>query len=358
MTLAAIACEKEKGNGSDIYILDKVAESAASANDDGTYILDLTLEGSGYVVRMCVKGTELTLAEGAYKVGTDGCEVSFNDGYVNRNVSGGSIDISAANDTYTILISVTSRNTEYKFKYEGPVTFSRMQGRVVRNCSVSSSAMGRTMNYSIYLPADYSDGEVFPVLYLLHGYGDENNAWIDKGNLPKIAQEYEEKGGKPMIVVCPDALTTFYYDSPQTMFKKYFFEELVPAIEMTYKVRRDRYSRAVAGLSMGGYGTLYYGLGEPDKFCYAYACSAAIEMAGMPSIYSLARNADPTSLPGITLEMGTEDWVTGNGEEFHNIMNEEGIKHEYIARTGVHDWKFWQECLPKILKRCGETFKD
>jgi S-formylglutathione hydrolase FrmB len=179
----------------------------------------------------------------------------------------------------------------------------------------------------------------------------------EKENAQKAATEYEKKGGKPMIVVCPDALTTFYYDSYQTKYKTYFFEELVPAIEKTYKVRTDKYSRAVAGLSMGGYGTLYYGLGEPDKFCYAYACSAAIEMQGLPSLTDLARKADPNQLPGITLEMGTEDWVTGDGKDFHNTLNSLGIKHEYIARSGVHDWKFWQECLPKILKRCGETFE-
>lgn len=355
--LLFLSCEKTDDKQAETITLDRVNESAASASEDGTYLLDLTLYGSGYQVKMCVKSADMKLADGTYQVGKDGCEVSFNDGYRNRNVSGGSIEISSNNDRYNILISVTSRNTQYQFKYEGAVTFTKLQGTVIRNCSIGSTAMGMTMKYSIYLPVGYSNGESFPVLYLLHGYGDENNAWIDKGNLAKIAKEYEEKGGKQMIVVCPDALTTFYYDSAQTKYKTYFFNELVPAIEMAYKVKKDKYSRAVAGLSMGGYGTLYYGLSEPDKFCYAYACSAAIEMAGMPSLTDLARKADPAELPKITLEMGTEDWVTGDGKDFHNTLTTLGIEHEYIARSGVHDWKFWQECLPKILKKCGETFK-
>lgn len=357
--ILALSCKKEDNPKSNSYILDTMVETAASGNDDGSYNLEMTMSGSGYTVYLSLGSPEMKLQAGKYGVKAGVCSVTFNDGYIDRKVSSGNVEITTERETYNINISVTSRNTEYKFKFSGKVAFRNFVGTVIRNCTVSSTAMKRDMKYSIYLPKDYGSGESFPVLYLLHGYGDENNAWLDKGNLAKIAKEYEDKGGKQMIVVCPDALTTFYFDSYQTKYKTYFFEELVPAIEKDYRVKTDKYSRAVAGLSMGGYGTLYYGLGEPDKFCYAYACSAACDMgAGYPSLYDLAKSADPATLPGITLEMGTEDWVTGNGADFHQALNAAGIQHEYIARTGVHDWNFWQECLPKVLKRCGETFRD
>ena len=164
-----------------------------------------------------------------------------------------------------------------------------------------------------------------------------------------------------MIVVCPDALTTFYINGYMGNYKTYFFEELVPAIEKEYNVKTDKYSRAVAGLSMGGYGTLYYGLGEPDMFCCAYACSPAVNMGfGYPSLYDLATNADRSTLPVLTIETGIHDYTTPlkDNTEFHNHLVSVGIAHDFITRDGTHDWKFWQECLPKVLKKCGETFRD
>lgn len=350
MTLTLIACGKENGPDPDIIILDKVAESAASTNDDGSYILDLTLEGGGYDVNMCVKSAELKLTDGTYNVGTNGCTVNFNDGYVKRNVSGGNIEITSDNDIYTILISVKSRNTDYKFKYHGAVEFRTFQGSVIRNCSVSSTAMGQTMKYSIYLPVDYSIGESFPILYLLHGYGDENNAWLDKGNLAETVHRYEENGGRQMIVVCPDGLTSFYVGD----FETYMYNELMPYIEHTYKFNGKR---AVAGLSMGGYGSLYYWSKYPEMYCYAYAMSPAVDVNGTSKILA---NKDKNKLPQLTIETGIQDFTTplSGITEFHNYLVSEGVNHEFITRDGSHDWKFWQECLPKVLKKCGEAFKD
>ena len=274
--ILAVSCEKENNPKSQTTVLDTLVETAASTNDDGTYNLEMTMSGNGYTVKLSVPSPEMKLKAGNYEVKAGGCSVSFNNGYVERKVSSGTVDITADKDAYTIEMSVVSRNEEFRFKFHGQLEFRSFVGTVIRNRSVNSAQMKREMKYSIYLPKDYGTGESFPVLYLLHGYGDENNAWLDKGNLAKIAKDYESKGGTQMIVVCPDALTTFYIDGYQGNYKKYFFEELVPAIEKEYNVKTDKYSRAVAGLSMGGYGTLYYGLGEPDKFCCAYACSPAL----------------------------------------------------------------------------------
>lgn len=359
ISIVTLSCTKDNNQRSKAIELDTLIETAASASDDGSYNLAMVLSGNDYTVKLSIKSDDMTLKAGTYMVEPNVNTISFNDGNMDRNVSSGTIEISEADGKYAINISAISRSSEIRFRFHGEIEFKTFVGTVIRNCTVSSSAMGRSMKYSIYLPKDYGSGKDFPVLYLLHGYGDENNAWLDKGNLANIAKAYEENGGKQMIVVCPDALTTFYIDSYQGKYKTYFFEELVPAIEFTYNVKKDKYARAVAGLSMGGYGTLYYGLGNPDMFCYAYACSAAVDMgAGYPSLYELAEKADPATLPGITLEMGTEDWVTGNGANFHQALSAAGIQHEYIARSGVHDWNFWQECLPKVLKRCGETFRD
>ena len=344
---------------------DEALASVELVNSPGKTLKDLVGE---YTLRASSASSGSAIA-GAVSWGNGSGSWYREPGGSELYISGGEIKISAMEDGesgiwyYTIsgsnigTVNLAGANGSGSLQHKNMIQ-AEYNASIIRNRTVSSKAMGREMKYSIYLPDDYNEGESYPVLYLLHGYGDENNAWIDKGMLIPAAFCHEKNGGKPMIVVCPDGLTTFYYDSRATKFETYFFDELVPEIEKTYKVKTDRNSRAVAGLSMGGFGTLYYGLKYPDLLCYAYACSAAIDMgAGYPSLYDLARNADPAQLPGITLEMGTEDYTTGNGAGFHSTLIEEGIDHEYIARAGTHDWKFWQVCLPKIFKRCGEAFE-
>lgn len=230
-----------------------------------------------------------------------------------------------------------------------------MLGTVERDHVINSTYMGREMKYSIYLPGGYDGTKEFPVLWLLHGYGDDQNSWLDKGFLARYADTYEKNGGRGMIVVTPDGLTEFYVGK----YENYFFEELMPDVEKKFKVKADGQHRMVAGLSMGGYGSLYYWLSHPDMFCYSYPMSAAIEMGNSyPSLRSLVDQADISKLPGMTLEMGLQDTTTGDGKDFHNYLTSKGVKHDYITRDGGHDWKFWQEALPKVLKKAGEVFAE
>ena len=280
-------------------------------------------------------------------------------------ITGGKITLTtfqdeAGTDFYTIegsnLTTLTASGTvgtgSFKFKN---VLDNPLRGTVERSKQIKSTYMSRTMKYSVYLPGSYDGTKEFPVLWLLHGYGDDQNSWLDKGLLAKYADEHERSGGREMIVVTPDGLTEFYYGN----YEEYFFNELVPEIESKYKVKADAENRAVAGLSMGGFGSLYYWAKYADMFCYAYPCSAAIDMpAPYPSIRDLVEEKDPSELAGMTLEMGLQDTTTGDGYSFHNFLESKGIEHEYIARDGIHDWKFWQECLPKVLKVCGEAFAE
>ena len=84
--------------------------------------------------------------------------------------------------------------------------------------------------------------------------------------------------------------------------------------------------------------------------------SPAVDVNGTAQILV---GTDKESLPGLTIETGIQDYTTtlASVTEFHNYLVEEGIDHEFITRDGTHDWKFWQECLPKVLKKCGEAFE-
>ncbi len=224
-------------------------------------------------------------------------------------------------------------------------------GQAVRGLTVSSKSMGRTMKYNVWLPPRFVDTKAYPILYLLHGAGDDQNAWLDKGNAMSIAARYVKSGGEPMIIVMPDAQMTFYVWNG---FETCFEEELMPEVESRYKFSGKR---AVAGLSMGGYGTLYHALKYPDKFTYAYAMSPAVDAGGFASL--IDSKSDKKQFPPFTIEVGTEDTTVNNADsrKLADYMKEKGLACEWIARTGIHYWNFWQECLPKALKRAGESFK-
>ena len=222
---------------------------------------------------------------------------------------------------------------------------------LLKNQVIRSSAMKRDMKYTVWLPEGAEPRHDLPFLYLLHGYGDDNNAWADKGDLVAIVRNYVASGGKPMVIVMPDALTSFYTGD----FETYLHNELMPQVEKAYRCNGKR---AVAGLSMGGYGTIYNVLNHPGKFTCGYAMSPATSF-GAVDLAALAKGeASPATVPHITLESGTEDYVVGidSVREFAAVLEAAGIRHELIERSGAHTWPFWQGCLPKALKKAGESF--
>ena len=221
-------------------------------------------------------------------------------------------------------------------------------GRTVRDITIKSTAKGKTMKYSVWMPKDYDANKKYPFLYLLHGYGDDNNSWLDKGNAGYYATQYIGMGGEDMIIVMPDGLTDFYIGA----FEQYMYEELMPNVESLYPFNGKR---AIAGLSMGGYGTLYHALAHPEMFEYAYSMSPAVfnDMAAM-----IDKVEDKSVFPTFTIEVGEQDYTVNNStsKNLADDMIEKGLNCEYISRSGSHDWKFWQECLPKALKKAGESF--
>ena len=145
------------------------------------------------------------------------------------------------------------------------------QSTVFESLSFESNKLGRKVSYSIYLPSDYNTSKRnYPVLYLLHGYTDNETNWIQMGQMKTIADRaIANEEAVPMIIVMPDAWDTWYinqYDG-KVPYEDMFFEELIPYMEKTYRIRSDKESRAIAGLSMGGYGSFLYSLHHPDMFC-------------------------------------------------------------------------------------------
>ena len=140
------------------------------------------------------------------------------------------------------------------------------QGKVYETRTVKSKILGMERSYSIYLPAGYDEGDgSYPVLYLLHGLGDNHTGWVQFGQVQYIADKAIAEGkSAPMIIVMPDADTVHkgYFNllDGTYNYEDFFFQELIPHIEKTYRVRAESRYRAISGLSMGGGGALFLSL--------------------------------------------------------------------------------------------------
>lgn len=247
-------------------------------------------------------------------------------------------------------------------------------GTLDKGVTFNSKIIGQDMRFTIYLPEGYEEStKTYPVLYLLHGMdfnGDNEQgdlAWSAAGNMKTTTDNIiNSKEVGDLVVVMPCAFNSFYVNGYERgmKYEDYFFRELVPYIESNYKVATDRNSRAIAGLSMGGFGTTYYGFKYYDKFCLAYSMSGAVE--GLDATVKprdiisdeLAAGVTVQQFPEYIMECGSYDpLVLEANKSFDAFLASIGVEHGYILRDGTHDWVFWTSCYPKVLKSLGKYFK-
>lgn len=264
------------------------------------------------------------------------------------------------------------------------------QSKVLESKKFASKILNREVAYSIYLPDDYGVSErMYPVLYLLHGWSDNETSWLQMGNVKTIADGAIASGrATEMIIVMPDAGETWYIDSydGKEMYEKMFFEELIPYIERTYRARPDRRYRAIAGLSMGGYGSFLYSLHHPDYFTACAPLSAAVYTDEMMekskgnvrgklfdklygpgnltehwyknSVLHLLENLPDAQRPDIYyyIDCGDEDTLLHGNNLIHELMQDKGIRHEFRVRDGGHTWTYWRTALPEVMQFVSARF--
>src|ERR1700761_1270956 len=154
-------------------------------------------------------------------------------------------------------------------------------GKVYDNLSLPSKILKSERKYAVYLPPDYETSDrSYPVLYLLHGSGDDQTGWVQFGEVLNITDKAIRDGNAtPMIIIMPDANTgrRGYFNDPKGdwNYEDFFFKELVPYVEKKYRIKGEKRFRAVAGLSMGGGGSFVYALHHPEMFSSACPLSAA-----------------------------------------------------------------------------------
>ncbi len=259
-------------------------------------------------------------------------------------------------------------------------------GKVFDNLSLPSKILKVDRKFAIYLPPDYeTSNRTYPVLYLLHGAGDNQTGWTQYGEVLSTANKAIANGtATAMIIVTPDAGTVHqgYFNVDGWLYEDFFFNELIPFIEKNYRVKATKRSRAVAGLSMGGGGAFMYALRHPEMFSSACPLSASVGAGSFEDFkqrYKSSQNtADSTinsnfnknTIIGLIgnmpdkqktevrwyIDCGDDDFLYEGNAMAHILMRKKNIPHEYRVRDGGHTWTYWREALPKVLEFVSESF--
>ena len=278
----------------------------------------------------------------------------------------------------------------------GPVpVVSAPQIRLLESLVYNSSLLNQPIKYSVYLPPDYYvSNRRYPVVYLLHGLGDNETGWVQFGEADRITDAGIKAGDfPPMIIIMPNAGVTWYVNDYQNKvrYEDMFVQELIPHIDSMFRTRTEREFRALSGLSMGGFGSLTLAMHHPELFSACAAMSAAVRsdetFASIPeerynTVYgpifsgpakgqdrltltwkrnsplTLARSAPESDLTKVRwyIDCGDDDALTVGNALLHISLLERKIPHEYRARDGAHTWSYWRTGLPDALKFIGMGF--
>lgn len=239
---------------------------------------------------------------------------------------------------------------------------------------VHSDAMNRDVNNMIILPASYDGKREFPVIYLLHGHGMQYFEWLRvQRDLPKLADHYG------IILVCPDAGNSWYWDSPvnpASRFETYVACELPAFIKSKYKTIDSKDARAITGLSMGGHGALWLAIRHQDVFGACGSMSGAVDIRPFPRNWNIADSLGkyednparwdahtvmtqlPLIKPGlaIIIDCGTGDFFFEVNEKLHRELLARKIPHDYISRPGAHNGAYWRNAVLYQILFFSEIF--
>lgn len=218
----------------------------------------------------------------------------------------------------------------------------------------SSKTVGVNRKAMVYTPPNFDSNKSYPVLYLLHGIGGDEYAWIKNGKLNTILDKlYAEEKIEPMIVVLPngramkndraegDLFSNERIEAFST-FEQDLINDLIPFIEEEYPVLKHRDHRALAGLSMGGGQSLNFGLNNLDLFSYIGGFSSAPNTKPAKELISNPQEVNE-KLNLLYIACGDKDDLLRISEETHNYLEANNITHEYIILPGGHDFEVWKK---------------
>lgn len=250
----------------------------------------------------------------------------------------------------------------------------------VETVRFQSKIVGASLPYNVILPADYETAKTtrYPVLYLLHGLTGHYPDWVSRSNVADYARAYR------MIVVTPEGNDSWYIDK----YESYILEELIPDVQRRYRTIEARYGRAIAGLSMGGYGAIKFGLKSPATFVFAASMSGAFgvtrftekdvsqlwhaslklfgplgsETRKANDLYEIIEKLPASriaSLPYFYFDCGTEDapQIFSYNQQLERLMFDKKIPHEFRQLPGDHSWAYWDQQIQPILAIAAQKMR-
>jgi enterochelin esterase-like enzyme len=226
---------------------------------------------------------------------------------------------------------------------------------------------GVTKKCCVWTPPGYEKSkEKYPVLYLLHGIGDDETGWKVKGSADNILDNSLAKGRmKPMIVVMPNGFVSGekpneqikgggipWKEMPDSQrFDDYFIKDVMRVVEAKYRIKGDREHRAIAGLSMGGRQSLDVGLKHLDLFSCIGNFSGAVHQRNMFEQHPFLKDAKTlnSKLKVFYHACGKSDFLYKVNKDLVDGLTKVGVRHIYREMEGAHTWPVWKQCLAEIL---------
>jgi len=245
-------------------------------------------------------------------------------------------------------------------------------GVALRDVRFHSAAINREMPFRVLMPVTISPGTKLPVVYLLHGGGGNFRDWSNYSDVARFA-------GQDMILVMPEGDESYYTNSaepPQDRYEDYIVNDVISEVEGRFPVARGRANRAIAGLSMGGFGAVKLALRHPDLFAFAGGLSSALDVPRRPfsikrigqwrhhaSIFGapgsatrhendpfvLIRSADPEKTPYFFLTCGDNEGLLPVNRSFAKLLQERGFRFEFHVVPGGHEWNQWNARLNDLF---------
>ncbi len=239
----------------------------------------------------------------------------------------------------------------------------------------------------VVLPTGYSKShERYTTVYLLHGWGGDYTNWVKMSDLVRYLRDYH------YIAVCPDAKNSWYTNSyalKNADYEDLIIKDVIPFVDKKYRTKPSKFNRAIAGLSMGGYGAAKMGLKYSSMFFFAGCLSPAIQFPygvedsgivarrtkestesvknafGFPrnekwpenDVFTLTEKANVKSLPYFYLSVGSQDGIPEIIDRTHSFaaaLRKKGASFEMHEVPGEHYWKLWDKEIQTVLKRISE----
>jgi S-formylglutathione hydrolase FrmB len=272
------------------------------------------------------------------------------------------------------------------------------QSRIDCN-ALNSRILKHAVHYCVYLPASYDAGaakhppQTYPVLYFLHGLGDNERTLFNSGGWTMLDDLRQQHKLGEFLIVAPEGGRSFYINSADgaTLYGNFFLQEFMPLIETKYRISKSRNNRAISGISMGGYGALRFAFAHPEMFSAVSAQSAALITESPQELDTAARSGAPLGKLLATVfgdPINTTHWKgnspfllaarnqtalrkqaiyfnCGQDDNYgfekgaaalHGQLQKEGVQHEYHPYPGDHSLSYFLAHFTEVMEFHSKAF--